>query len=1046
MSAPREIRESDGFLARLVRASAARPLVAVAILVLGLVDGVRSFGSLPRDVFPDLATPVFTVIVQAPTMGSEEIERRVAMPLERALTGLPGLRRIRSVCQAGIAQTTVELDPDADYFRARQLVGERVTVARGSFPEGVEAPLISGVSARLNEVMELIVEWRPDHELLPGDLLALRDFAEVDLRNRLAAVPGVGGYDPLGGELRELSVRIDPTRMHARRIGFDRIVAAAHGSTSLASAGVIADGELEWAVELDGAADSVDALGRTAVAIEDGVPVRLSDVATIVEAGAFRRGIGRHEGREVVHIRLIKQIGADAVNVSRGVHAALATLPVPEGMNLEVTYNQADLVEEALSGVGRAVGLGAIFVVLVIMLLLGDLRAAVVVAGGIPVSVILALAVLGHAGQGLNTMTLGGLAIAVGLLVDASIIVVENAAHRLALRRNEDRLTVITDAAVEMARPITFATLVVMAVFVPLFGVPGVEGRMYGALALSVVAAMGAALFVALLTTPSVSSLVMRPGHEASEGWFITTLKRIYAPMLTFSLTNPRVVQLTGALITLPVLWMGTRVGADFVPHLDEGYLMIGAFAAPEATLATADALSSAVEEAAAGVPGVLDVTRRTGRGEGTEDPMLHTASDVLVALDPERELSDEAIAETIRERLATTAPGVQALFTSPLQMRIDEGLGGTAADLSLRIFGPDLSVLSHYAELATERLAHTPGFTDVRADVTAESPSISVHFDRDALLRAGVTPVTASETVEAALVGLPVGTVFRNGRPVSVRVRALAPLEASPAALREVPIEIATGELVPLRRLATIESRTAPSLIRREAGARRIAVEASVVGTDLGSAAVLARDIARNLDLPPGYFASVGGRIESQESSTSALLFAVSLALALVLVLLYLAIGDLGETLTILLTVPSALVGGVVALLLTGETWNVSSLVGLLGLFGIAVQNGLVLVTQAEQLRKEGKSHRDALYEACLGRVRPKLMTAATAILGLLPLVVLPLRGVELERPLAIVMIGGLVTSTLFTLLVLPTFLELRWKLAQRFARPARVPTPEAA
>jgi cobalt-zinc-cadmium resistance protein CzcA len=624
----------------------------------------------------------------------------------------------------------------------------------------------------------------------------------------------------------------------------------------------------------------------------------------------------------------------------------------------------------------------------------------------------------------------------VGLLVDASIIVVENAAHRLSLRRGEDRLLVITDAAVEMARPITFATLVVIAVFVPLFGVPGVEGRMYGALALSVVAAMSAALFVALLSTPSVSALVMRAAHEETEGWFITTLKRIYAPMLTFSLEHPRVVQLTGALVTVPVLWLGTQVGADFVPHLDEGYLMIGAFAAPEATLATGDALSAAVEDAASSAPGVLDVTRRTGRGEGTEDPMLHTASDVLVALDPERELSDEEIATLIRERLAATAPGVQALFTSPLQMRIDEGLGGTAADLSLRIFGPDLTVLSHYANIASERLSHTPGFEDVRADVTAESPSISVHFDRDALLRAGVTPVAASETIEAALVGLPVGTVFRNGRAVSVRVRALGPLEASPAALREIPIEAASGELVPLRHLATIESRTAPSLIRREAGARRIAIEASVVGTDLGSAAVLARDIARNLDLPPGYFASVGGRIESQESSTSALLFAVALALVLVLVLLYLAIGELGETLTILLTVPSALVGGVVALLLTGETWNVSSLVGLLGLFGIAVQNGLVLVTQAEQLRHEGKSHRDALYEACLGRVRPKLMTAATAILGLLPLVVLPLRGVELERPLAIVMIGGLVTSTLFTLLVLPTFLELRWKLGQRLSQ----------
>jgi len=1026
--------DRGGFLSWLVRASAARPLVAIAILTLGLVDGYQSFGALPRDVFPDLASPVFNVIVQAPTMGTEEIERRVARPLERSLTGLPGLRRIRSVCQPGIVQTTVELDPDADYYRARQLVSERVASARGAFPSDVDTPLISGVSARLNEVMEMVVEWDPDHESRPDDLMALRDFAEVELRNRLTPVSGVGGYDPLGGELRELSVRMDPGTMRARGIGLDRLVTAAHGATSLASAGVISDGELEWAVELDGTAEDVEAVGRTAVAVRDGVTIRISDVAEVVEAGAFRRGIGRHADREVVHIRVIKQIGADAVSVSRGVHAALDSLPLPEGMSVRVTYDQAELVEEALSGVGRAVGLGAIFVVLVIMLLLGDLRAAVVVAAGIPISVVLALAVLGHAGEGLNTMTLGGLAIAVGLLVDASIIVVENASHRLGQRPNERRLTVITDAAVEMARPITFATLVVIAVFVPLFGVPGVEGRMYGALALAVVAAMGSALFVALLTTPVASSVLMRPpkGPE-HDGLIIAGLKRLYAPMLAFSLRRPTVVQLMAVAITLPILWLGTRVGADFVPHLDEGYLMIGSYAAPEATLATADTLSTAVDEAAAGVPGVADVTRRTGRGEDTEDPMLHIASDVLVALEPDRELSDEVIASRIRERLRTSAPGIQALFTSPLQMRIDEGLGGTAADLSLRIFGPDLAVLSRYAALAASRLSATPGFEDVRADVSPESPAIRVHYDRDALLRAGITPVTVTDTVQAALVGLRVGTVFRNGRPMNVRVRALGPLDTNPATLRSLPIELENGMLVPLSRLADVESSTAPSLIRREGGARRIAVEASVVGTDLGSAAVIARRIASELDLPAGYFADVGGRIDSQEASTSALLFAVALALVLVLVLLYIAIGDLGETLTILLTVPSALVGGVVALLATGETWNVSSLVGLLGLFGIAVQNGLVLVTQAEQLRHEGKGYQDALREACLGRVRPKLMTAATAILGLLPLVVLPLRGVELERPLAIVMIGGLFTSTLFTLLVLPTFLELRWRLAAR-------------
>jgi cobalt-zinc-cadmium resistance protein CzcA len=1043
MSGP--ARPEEGLLSRLVRAAVARPFVAFALLALGLLEGARSFGSLPRDVFPDLATPVFNVIVQAPTMGSEEIERRVAMPLERALTGLPGLRRIRSVCQSGIAQTTVELDPDADYFRARQLVGERVALAAGGFPEEVEPPLVSGVSARLNEVIELVLEW--GEGAAADDLLALRDFAEVQLRSRIVSVPGVGGFDVVGGELRELSVRADPVRMRARGVSFDEVAEAARGATSLASAGVVPDGEIEWAIALDASAESPEAVGRTVVAMPGGVPVRIADVATVVESGAFRRGIARHRGREVVHVRIIKQIGADAVSVSRGVHAALGELRLPDGLDLAVTYDQAELVEEALSGVGRAVGLGAIFVVLVIVLLLGDFRAAMVVAVGIPVSVVLALAILGRAGHGLNTMTLGGLAIAVGLLVDAAIIVVENAAHRLGLEpapTRAARLEIVTEAAAEMARPITFATLVVIAVFVPLFGVPGVEGRMYGALAMSVVSAMGAALFVALTATPTAAGWLMRSRRHASadapeqepDGFLVGRLKRAYAPALDFAFRRPLVIQLGGAAITVPVLWLGTMVGTDFVPHLDEGYLMLESAVAPEATLATGDTISNGVEEAAWQTEGVLDVTRRTGRGEGTEDPMLHTFSDVLVRLEADRTRTDREIEEDLRARLADLAPGTQVLFTSPLQMRIDEGLGGSPADLSLRIFGPELAVLAHYAGIATARLNGTAGFADVRADTSAESPELSVHFDRDALLRLGVTPLAAIETVQAAMVGRPVGTVFRAGRAMDVRVRALDPLRASPATLAALPIEVgATGEdgaraLVPLSRLSRIETHTAPSVIRREAGTRRIAVEASVIGTDLGTAAARARAIAHDLDLPEGYFADVGGRIESQESSSEALGVAVALALVLVLVLLYLAIGNLTETLTILLTVPSALVGGVVALLLSGETWNVSSLVGLLGLFGIAVQNGLVLVTQTRALRAEGKGTRQALREASIGRVRPKLMTAGTAILGLLPLVVLPLRGVELERPLALVMIGGLVTSTLFTLLVLPTFLDraLAW------------------
>lgn len=1020
MSAPTP--PDRGVLGGAVRWAAAHPFFGVAIVALGLTDAALTARELPRDVFPDLTTPIFNVIVQAPAMGTVEIERRVAIPLERAMAGLPNLRRVRSFCQAGVVQTTVELDPDADYFRARQLVGERVTLARAVLPEGLEPPLVSGVSARLNEVLELIVESDTEGN---EARLAIRDFAEVDLRRRILAVPGVGGFDVVGGELRQLQVRVDLERMRARGVSLDEIEAATAGASASSSAGISPDGEIEWAVEIDGLATNAVDLGATVVARPGGVPVLLRDVAEVVEDGAFRRGSAFHRGREVVHVRIVKQIGADAVHVSRGVRGVLAELAVPEGLTVSITYDQAELIDGALGGVGRAVALGAVFVVLVILLLLGELRAALVVALAIPTSVALAITALGRLGSGLDTMTLGGLAIAVGLLVDASIIVVENAAHRLAERRPGGRAWVVTEAAVEMARPITFATLVVVAVFVPLFGIAGVEGRMYGALALSVTLAMTASLFMALGVTPAVAGLVMRPpaGQTSERSWLIRLIERTYGPILSFAMAHTRVVQLGAVAVTAVALALGSAVGADFVPHLDEGYLMLEAGVAPEATLDTTDAFLGNVEMAAWAVPEVVNVTRRAGRAESTEDPMPHTNGDILVELREDRSRTDEAIADDLRTRLSA-APGTSTLFTTPLAMRIDEGLGGTPADISVQVFGTDLGSLARAATALRDRMRDVAGLEDVRTDVAGESPQLHVHLDRGALARLGVGPGEVTRAVRLAMVGEEVGPIYREGRAIDVVVRVGTPGEVPPALLRELPISIDGGAHVPLRALGDVERTVGPSLIRRDAGSRRIAVEASVVGRDLGGAAVDVRALVRRMEpeMPAGTFATVGGRVETQEAATRGLLEAVALAIALVLLLVYVALGSLRDTLVIVGALPSALVGGIAALLLAGETWNVSSLVGLLGLLGIAVQNGLVLVSQTREIQAHGAPFDSALREACLGRVRPKLMTAATAILGLVPLVVLPLRGVELERPLAIVMIGGLVTSTIFTLVVLPT------------------------
>jgi cobalt-zinc-cadmium resistance protein CzcA len=731
---------------------------------------------------------------------------------------------------------------------------------------------------------------------------------------------------------------------------------------------------------------------------------------------------------EVVSARIIKQFGADTVTVAAGIRGAVDDIrrTLPKGVQLRIVYDQAQLVSSALGGVSRAVILGGVFVVLVILLLLGNVRAALVVTLTIPLSIALAGLLLHPLGVGLNTMTLGGLAIAVGLLVDAAIIMVENILHRLhgAATRQERRERAVR-AAAEVATPIAFATFIVIVVFLPLFGMSGIEGRMYQPLAAAVIAAMAAALILAVTVVPIAAALVLRaPRAGAHEDVaLLRVVKRWYAPALDASLRRPVVVAVLTLAIAIPVAVAGMRIGSDFMPQLDEGAFLLQTVLPAEATLDEVDRLNHRVEDALRQVPEVEDVVRRTGRAERTEDPMPHTLSDVLVVLKPDRSRTLEEIEADMRERVEDT-PGIAVLFTTPLGMRIDEGLGGTPADLSVRIFGPDLNELSRLAEQAEQLIRKVPGVVDLRAEQLTGLPQLQIAVNREATSRVGLAPGDVIRAVRVGLVGEEESQIWLGQRRFDLVVRLRDDRRDSFDAIRTLLIDGHDGRKIPLGQLADITQTFGPAAIRREAGTRRIAVESSVSGRDLGSTAAEVREILTNrLQLPAGYFFDLGGRVESQARASRALTIAIAAALFGVFVLLLVALGSAVEAALILVTVPVAFVGGILALLTAGETWNVSSLVGLIGLFGIAVQNSLVLVTQTRGLLAEGRSLRDAVREASIGRVRPKLMTAGTATLGLLPLLVLNLHGTEIERPLAVVMIGGLVTSTLFTLLVLPTF-----------------------
>ncbi len=1020
---------------RIIRASSARPLVALLLVLGAAVAGASAFAGLRRDVFPDLSAPIFNVIVQNSSMGAEELETAIAIPMETALAGLPDTRRIRSTNQLGVSQVTIEFEPDADYFRSRQLVAEQVQQVAGSLPPGTEPPLLSSLTGRLNEVMELTLEA----DAGAADLMTLRDLAELEIQRRLLAVPGVAAVERLGGYLRQFQVLLDPDRMVARNVSLSDVLHALEGANLNASGGFITQGPMEWNVRAIGRVESAAQVGAVVAAVRGATPVLLSDVADIREAPAVRRGIAHRLNGEIVSCRVVKQFGADTVQVARGVRTALVELQrgLPKGVNLRIAYDQAELVQSALGGVGRAVLVGAAFVVLVLFALLWDLRAALLVTLTIPLSIAIAGLLLERARVGLNTMTLGGLAIAVALLVDASIIVVENVLHRIQGSRSPaERLSRALAAAVEVGRPITFATLIVIAVFLPLLGMTGIEGRMYGPLAVAVIASMAASLVLALTLTPVSAGLLLRPvrADAAEDVWIVRKIKRAYAPALAACMKRAGLVRVLSLLVTLPAIVVGLAIGTDFMPELDEGALLLQTVLPSEASLDQVDRINHRVEDVLRTFPEVEDVVRRTGRSERTEDPMPHTVSDVLVVLKPDRARSMDELSAAMRRELAHV-PGVSVLFTTPLGMRIDEGLGGTPADLSVRIFGPDLQQLAQLAEQASAIASGVAGLEDVRVEQVTGLPQLRISVDRAALARVGLTPGDAIRAVRIGMVGEKVSEVWRGQQRFDLIVRLEDARRADANALRTLLIDGHDGTRIPLSQLASIEQTFGPGAIRREAGSRRIAVEASVAGRDLGSTASELREkLTAQLELPAGYFLDVGGRVESQARATRSLTFAIGVAVVAVFLLLYLALGGVLDTLVILATLPDAFVGGIVALWISGETWNVSSLVGLIALFGIAVQNGLVLVTQTRALEADGKPFDDALREACIGRVRPKLMTAATAILGLLPLLVLRLHGTEVERPLAIVVVGGLVTSTAFTLLALPTFYSFVHHLRQRF------------
>ena len=1006
-----------------------RLVVVIASLVIAIWGGVTA-SRMPVDVFPDLTAPTVTIVTEAHGLASEEVESQVTAKIESAVYGSAGVRRVRSASGIGISIVWVELDWGTDVLRARQIVGEKLQLTAGQLPPDMPAPTIAPMSSIMGEIS--FVGLTSDRHRP----LEVRDAAEWIVRRRLMAVAGVAQVIPIGGEVKQYQVLVDPTRLRSLRVRFEDVVHALETASANGTGGFLVKGDQESLIRVIGRATNEEALGTTVIRADGGIPVYVRQVADVRIAAPPPRGAGSVNGKPAVILSIMKQPGANTLALSHEIDRALAAIQqdLPDGMKLEANLlRQADFVEASVANVSRALRDGAILVAIILILFLLDWRATLISLASLPMSLLIAVLILDARGASINTMTLGGLTIAVGALVDDAIIDVENVFRRLRLERalppeqRRPALDVVFEASREIRGSIVFATLIVMLVFVPLFLLGGVEGRLLAPLGEAYLVAICASLVVALTLTPAMCALLLPQARsiERHESVVVRALKRVYVRPLRAAVRHPAVVvavalaMLVGALVIVPGL------GRTFLPEFNEGALTINVQTLPGTSLAASDRLGREVEEKLLQVPEVVSTGRRTGRAELDEHAQEVNAAEMDVRLRAGR--PRDVVLADIRTRLASVS-GAIVTVGQPISHRIDHMLSGTRAAIAVKVFGDDLTELRALAERVKSTMATVPGVVDLSIEQQVDVPQLTVRIDRDAAGHVGLTPGAAAETIEAMLAGHRVGQVLEGQRTYDVTLRYHDAARLDRAAIDRLPIDTPLGVQVPLGSIAKIHPDAGPSMISRENLERKIVVMANVADRDVGSVVDdLRRAITARVPMPDGYRVVYGGQFESGESARNTLAILGGVVIAGILALLFLAFGSLRNALLVMVNLPLALIGGVVAVWAGGGVVSVASLVGFITLFGIATRNGIMIVSHIEHLRTaESAPLAEAVERGALERLSPILMTALAAGLALVPLVLAGNEpGNEIQAPLGIVILGGLATSTLLNLLVVPAVYE---------------------
>ena len=1015
------------------------------ILVLGLAAALLAWGGylvsrVPVDVFPDLTAPTVTVLVEGQGMAPTEMESLVTFPIEAALNGAPGIRRVRSATAVGIAVIWAEFDWGEDIYRARQTVTEKLSQVAGSLPPEVSQPYLAPISSIMGEILFIAIESERHSPL------EVRAVADTVLRRRLLAVPGVSQVTPIGGGRKQYQVIVDPQRLKAYRVSMAQVEEAVRRGSQNTSAGFRVAGGQEYLIQGIGRAQSVQEIAQTVVVSRDARPVLVRDLAEVRIGEAIKRGEGSHNGKPAVVLGIQKQPNTNTLELTRRVDTVLDEIQqsLPPGMEIHKNiFRQADFIEAATQNLLGALRDGGILVVIIVVFFLANLRASVVTLVAIPLSLGAAFIGMRLAGATINSMTLGGLVIAIGALVDDAIIVVENVFRRLrenARKPPDERLPaleLVYRGSSEIANPIVFATLIVILVFLPIFLLSGVEGRLLGPLGFAYITALFASLVVALTVTPVLCSFLLPRAKAVLRGQeprWIRWLRRCYEKFLNWTLDRTGFVLVAAALLLIASLAGFARMGRAFLPEFNEGTLTISAVTIPGTSLAESDQLGSSLERILHTIPVVRSTARRTGRAELDEHVQGVESAEIDVGLRMGDRSKEEMLAE-MRDRL-TLLPGMNVVIGQPISHRIDHMLSGTRASIAVKIFGDDLYTLRSLAQQVEAAMRDVPGVVDLSTEQQTDIPTVRVRFDRAALARYGLPAGAAAEAMQTAFVGKEVGRIFEGQLAFPVVVRYPHENRADLEAIRQTMIDTPSGARVPLSSVADIREDREANFISRENGQRKIVVMCNVAGRDLrGVVNEIQQRVGASVPMPAGYRIEYGGQFESEAAASSLLLW-LGIAVVLgILMILVTAFRSFVEAMIIMCNLPLALIGGVAGVFFSGGILSVASMIGFITLFGVATRNGIMLISHIKHLRAEEgvRDFRQAILQGASERLTPILMTALTTGLALIPITLQAGQaGSEIQAPMAMVILCGLFSSTALNMMVIPA---VYWRFAPNHA-----------